>query len=199
MCTCVLSHSVQQFVTPWTVACQALQALGFSRQEYWSESPFPPPRDSPNSGTWIWVPMSPALQVNSLLGGPSGKISFANIFPYLRGCLFALFRVYCVLSHLVLLVSCNPNGYSLLGSSIQVLSQARIQEWVIISFSRGYSQRRDHIFIGKQVLYHWANREAKVKLKMKLLACILRYQVHLVTVSLNIQFSNKNKSEVLIW
>ena len=142
--------------------------------------------------------MSPALQVNSLLGGPSGKLSFANIFSYLTGCLFA-FRVYCVLSHLVLLDSCNSKGYSLPGSSVQVISQARILEWVIISFSRGYSQPRDHIFIGRQVLYHWANRGAKVKLKLKLIACILCYQVHLVTVSLNIQFSNKNKSVVLIW
>ena len=30
-----LSH-VQLFVTPWTVAFQALQSMDFSRQEYWS-------------------------------------------------------------------------------------------------------------------------------------------------------------------
>ena len=28
-------------VTPWTVACQAPLSMGFSRQEYWSELPFP--------------------------------------------------------------------------------------------------------------------------------------------------------------
>ena len=27
---------VQLFATPWTVAYQALQSMGFSRQEYWS-------------------------------------------------------------------------------------------------------------------------------------------------------------------
>ena len=27
---------VQLFATPWTVACQAPQSMGFSRQEYWS-------------------------------------------------------------------------------------------------------------------------------------------------------------------
>ena len=32
---CVLSH-VQLFVTPWTVAHQALLSMGFLRQEYWS-------------------------------------------------------------------------------------------------------------------------------------------------------------------
>ena len=36
MCVCVLS-GVQLFVTPWTVACQALIYMEFSKQEYWSE------------------------------------------------------------------------------------------------------------------------------------------------------------------
>ena len=31
------------FATPWTVACQAPLSMGFSRQEYWSGLPFPPP------------------------------------------------------------------------------------------------------------------------------------------------------------
>ena len=35
-----LSH-VRLFVTPWTVAYQASQSMGFSRQEYWSGVPFP--------------------------------------------------------------------------------------------------------------------------------------------------------------
>ena len=45
-----LSHS-QLFVTPWTVARQAALSIGFSKQEYWSELPFPPPGDLPNPGT----------------------------------------------------------------------------------------------------------------------------------------------------
>ena len=36
--------------TLWTVACQAPLSTGFSRQEYWSVLPCPPPRDLPNSG-----------------------------------------------------------------------------------------------------------------------------------------------------
>ena len=31
---------VQLFATPWTVAYQAPQSVGFSRQEYWNEFPF---------------------------------------------------------------------------------------------------------------------------------------------------------------
>ena len=35
-------------VTPWTVACQAPLSMGFSRKEYWSGLPFPPPGDLPD-------------------------------------------------------------------------------------------------------------------------------------------------------
>ena len=37
-------------VTPWTVANQAPLAMGFSRQEYWSGFPSPPPRDFSDLG-----------------------------------------------------------------------------------------------------------------------------------------------------
>ena len=50
--------------TPLTVAQQAPQSIGFSRQEYWSGLPFPFPGDLPNPGI---KPRSPALQANSLL------------------------------------------------------------------------------------------------------------------------------------
>ena len=42
MCAQSLSH-VWLLVTPWTVACQSPLSLEFSRQEYWSGLPFPPP------------------------------------------------------------------------------------------------------------------------------------------------------------
>ena len=58
---------VQLFVTQWTVACQAPLSLGFSRQEYWSGLPFPPPGDLPDPGIELASPESPALQVDSLL------------------------------------------------------------------------------------------------------------------------------------
>ena len=38
-----LLSCVQLFVTPWTVAHQDPPSMGFSRQEYWSEQPFPSP------------------------------------------------------------------------------------------------------------------------------------------------------------
>ena len=49
---CVLSHSVMSdSVTPRTAARQAPVSMGFSRQEYWSGLPFPPPRLNPAMGT----------------------------------------------------------------------------------------------------------------------------------------------------
>ena len=36
------------FATPWTVAQQSPLSMGFPRQEYWSELPFPPPGDLSN-------------------------------------------------------------------------------------------------------------------------------------------------------
>ena len=45
----------------WTVARQASLPLGFSRQEYWSGLPCPPPGDLSNPGIEPWSLMSPAL------------------------------------------------------------------------------------------------------------------------------------------
>ena len=58
---------VRLFVTPWTVAYQALPSMGFSKQEYWSGLPFPSPGALPNPGTEPVSLASPALQVDSLL------------------------------------------------------------------------------------------------------------------------------------
>ena len=49
---CVLScfSRVQLFGTLWTVARQTPLSMGFSRQEYWSGLPCPPPGDLPDPG-----------------------------------------------------------------------------------------------------------------------------------------------------
>ena len=60
---CVLSHfsCVQLSVTLWTAARQAPLSTGFSRQEYWSALPHPPPGDLPDPGIEPTILMSPAL------------------------------------------------------------------------------------------------------------------------------------------
>ena len=53
------------FVTPWTVDYQAPLSEGFSRQEYWSGLPYPPPRDLPVLGIKLMSLASPALAGDS--------------------------------------------------------------------------------------------------------------------------------------
>ena len=48
---CQSLRCVRLFVTPWTIAHQGPLSMGFSRQEYWSGLPFPPPGDLPNPGS----------------------------------------------------------------------------------------------------------------------------------------------------
>ena len=52
---------VRLFVILWTVACQVLLFMEFSRQEYWSGLPCPPLRDLPDPGIELAPLMFPAL------------------------------------------------------------------------------------------------------------------------------------------
>ena len=67
------SFSIVSFVIPWTVTHQAALSMWFSRQEYWSGLPFPPPGDFSDPG------IEPASLASSALAGglfatePPGK------------------------------------------------------------------------------------------------------------------------------
>ena len=86
MC-CVVSHSV----VPSSLRLYGLQPArllcpwGFSRQEYWSGVPCPPPRDLPNPEN---EPRSPSLQVDSSPTEPPGKPKNTGMgvaYPFSRG------------------------------------------------------------------------------------------------------------------
>ena len=55
-----LSH-VWLLATPWTTAHQAPLSMRFSRQEYWSGLPFPPPGELSHPGIKLKSPVAPAL------------------------------------------------------------------------------------------------------------------------------------------
>ena len=55
---------VRLFETPWTVAHQAPLSMGFSREEYPSGLPFPPPGDLPDPGIKPTSPTAPSLQAD---------------------------------------------------------------------------------------------------------------------------------------
>ena len=52
--------------------------MEFSRPEYWRGLPFPSPGDLPNPG---FEPGSPALEADSLLSEPQGKLKILNPIP----------------------------------------------------------------------------------------------------------------------
>ena len=95
--------------------------MEFSRQEYWRGLPFPSPGNLPDLGVKSG---SPALQVDYLPSKPpkkKKKKEVAQLCPTL----------------------CDPTDCSLPGSSIHGIFQARVLEWVAVSFSRESSQSRD--------------------------------------------------------
>ena len=153
---------VRLFVTPWTAAHQAPQSMGFSRQEYRSGLPFPSPGDPPDPGI---EPRSAAfgqkchqsppeesedqILSHSKDSMPPSKFILCkpfgfNIFP--TGSINQLYRSIFLLYHAhAFSLSCAQHfsdPCSLSGSAVHGISQARILEWVAISFSRGSSQPR---------------------------------------------------------
>ena len=64
VCSQLLSHVllfVLLFASPWTIAHQAPLSMGFPRQEYWIELPFPTPGDLPHPGIKSRSPVLPVL------------------------------------------------------------------------------------------------------------------------------------------
>ena len=80
-------------------------------------------------------------------------------------------------------MNCSP-----LGSSVHEISQARILEWVAISFSRGSSWSRDWTCIscvsciGRWILYHWATRGVLICMSITLWSTILITTLHIFFV-----------------
>ena len=69
---CLVAQSCPTLCNPWTIQrTRLLCPWGFSRQEYWSGLPCPPPKDLPNSGI---EPESSALQEDSLPAELPGKL-----------------------------------------------------------------------------------------------------------------------------
>ena len=91
VCVCVLvAQSCSTLATPWTVAHQSPLSMEFSRQEYWSGLPCPPPGDLPDPGI---KPAFPALQTDSVPSKPPGRLS-PNSTWYLINIWFPRFPSY---------------------------------------------------------------------------------------------------------
>ena len=109
-CVCPNRFScVWLFVTLWVVAHQAPLSMGFSRQEYWSRLPCPPPGDLPDPG------IEPASLTSPAFPAAAAAESLQSC-PTL----------------------CDPRDGSPPGSPIPGILQARTLEWVAISFSSAW-------------------------------------------------------------
>ena len=145
---------------------QAPPSLGFSRQEHWTGMPFPSPMHESESEVaqscpTLHNPMDcspPGSSIHGIFQARIlewGAIAFSEFFAS-----YVKFYILVVISCLVTMfesfvtpwTACSPPA-----SSVHGISQARIQEWVAISYFRGTSQLRDWICascISGQTLYH---------------------------------------------
>ena len=118
-------------------------------------------------------------EVGTVSSGGGVKIQgvlFEDYFDYYNRQVLNAFMQVCSVTQ-----SCptlyNPMDCSSPGSSAHGISQARILEWVAISFSRGSSQLRNqpHLSygscIGRWILYHCATWDVQVLNKLLLFSC----------------------------
>ena len=124
------------FATLWTVALQALLSMAFSRQEYWSGLPSPPPGDLADPGIKSVSLVSPALAGRFF----TTSATWETLPPYhLSSTAKVKVKVKDAQSCPTL---CDPMDYTVHG-----ILQARILEWVAFPFSRGSSQPRDQTLV----------------------------------------------------
>ena len=147
--------------------------MGFSRQQYWSGLPFPPPGDLPDPGVKLVSPVSPAT-AGGFLSAVSVQSFSVSVFIYWtwrvstakvgllkwRGLKLAVDQQEGPRTWCCHLTSCKtsegwlPPDHAMLSRSVISLCnpmectvhgilQARILEWVAIPFSRGSSRPRD--------------------------------------------------------
>ena len=84
-------------VTIWTIALRAALSMGFSRQEYWSGLPCPPPGDLPNPGIKPASFKSPALAGEFFIPlVPPGKPQdLSNVYQEKQGRIVGMRRSLC--------------------------------------------------------------------------------------------------------
>ena len=74
-------HSCPNLWTLWTIALQAPLSVRFSRQEYWSGLPCPPPGDLPDPESLLvtqWIYVNPNLPIYPSYSFPPGNHSLIS-------------------------------------------------------------------------------------------------------------------------
>ena len=128
---------VRPSATPGTAAYQAPLSMGFSRQEYWRGNACEVTLDGGKKKYRTSLVVSRWLRVwASTAGGTNSIAGRETKIPHAQSMAKSEVTQLCQ-------TLCDPMDCSLPGSSIQGILQARILEWVAISFSRRSSRPRD--------------------------------------------------------
>ena len=90
--TYVLSR-VHLFVIPWTVAFQALLSMEFSKPEYWSGLPFPPPGNPLDPGFEPIPSVSPTLAGRFFTSPSPGKLQNGGVLSHRQSSRSALIHL----------------------------------------------------------------------------------------------------------
>ena len=94
----------------------------------------------------------------SWLYAPHIQVTKTEVYWFTKG-------RYCCLVAKLCLTLCYLIDHSLSEFSVHGISQARILEWVAISFCRGSSQPRDQAYVScigrRRILYCWVTRKAQ--------------------------------------
>ena len=130
MCVCVLNHVQLCEIIDYSPPGSSVHES--SRQENWSGLPFPTPGDLPNPGIETKSLASPALAVQLRHQGRSTLVMGVNKYREMgvhsEDCVWLVAQSCPTL--------CDPMDCNLPGSSVHGILQARILEWVAISFSK---------------------------------------------------------------
>ena len=121
-CVVLVAQSFLTLCDPMDCSHLVPLSLELSRQEYWSELPFPSSRDLPDPGI---KPGSPTWQADSLPSEPPGKPQYQD---FLSLFLASVFTLYSVISFLK---SIRP------GVSIWVLDIQHGPDWSLVQLQAG--------------------------------------------------------------
>ena len=143
-------------------SCCASFRLSSDAGTVWNSRGFWSPSEIWSGCQWPGSLTLHSLGSHGALSGKLGINKIENVSIWLQNwhCRQSSGRIRCLVLQLYLTL-CDPMDWGPPVSSVHGVLQARILEWVAISFSRGSSQPRDRTrvsWIGRQILYHWATR-----------------------------------------
>ena len=132
---------VWPFETPWTIAHQVPLSVRFSRQDFWSGFPCPPPGELPDPGLKPMSLMSPAMACGFFTTSTAWEAPFLiwlliSVFSsslILPGTTFLFFHGFCTWQKIKVL---NLGGKSKKGSHLARLFELKVCRFSALLFKK---------------------------------------------------------------